>query len=467
MSKQKKHMVTMAIAVAVLALIYTGVTMLSNSVKEEETDSISLIQIDPTELNKIDIATRKQESFSIQLKHDDSGTTYTMSGNSSLTYSQSLMQQLMNMCCDLSARPVEQDCKDLSKYGLSKEQEHDTIILTKSDNNTMTVTLGLIVDSLGTYCKLNDSNTVYLLDSDTAATLTQPQTYYRDLALFSGYYSLWEDLKTVSIDRMADGTKLTLQVRDISHLSEDQATAYSRFIFTEPLSCDADDSKLNAGLLGDLQNACTAQSIAEDFPSDVSKYGLDTPIRIHLTANNLDSTLLVGNKTGEDGIYVMPEGGKTVFICNASDFDFLHHDWNDWRSTNLLPCSLTQIDRIKVQQGDTVHTVTVTHVPADENKEADTETITATLNGNDMTDEAFQQLFLAVTSINYTRLLEDPQAADAEMTLTVTLTDKTTHKLCFAKGGSREYLVSVDDAPYCYGVSQDDVNSILDALKTK
>ena len=69
--------------------------------------------------------------------------------------------------------------------------------------------------------------------------------------------------------------------------------------------------------------------------------------------------------------------------------------------------------------------------------------------------------------MNYTRLVDDPQPADAAITVTVTLTDGTAHTLSFVKGGSREYLADIDGSGYAYGVPQDDVTSILDALKTE
>lgn len=265
---------------------------------------------------------------------------------------------------------------------------------------------------------------------------------------------------------MDDGTTVTLSARDTSDMDEDAAEAYSEYVFTAPISCDADDSELSTGLLSGLQSGLTAQSIAEDNPSDLSKYGLDDPIRIEIAASSLDAAILVGDETDDGGIYVMKEGGKTVYLCTASDYSFLEEDWNDWRSSNLMPCALSEVDTITVTEDGETHTVDITHVEADENEEDDTDDHTATLDGEDMTDDALEQFFLAITSVNYTRLVENPQQAEASVTVTLTMNDGSTRSLAFTKGGSREYLVSVNGGAYAYGVSQDDLTSILDGLTT-
>ena len=127
-----------------------------------------------------------------------------------------------------------------------------------------------------------------------------------------------------------------------------------------------------------------------------------------------------------------------------------------------MPCALGELSSITVKQGDTTHAVAITHIEDDEGETEDT----ATLDGADMTDDALQQLYLAVSSVNYVRLLEQPEDKQPEVTVTLTMTDGSARSLAFAKGGSREYLVRVNNGTFSYGVGQDDLTSILDALTT-
>ena len=334
----------------------------------------------------------------------------------------------------------------------------------------------------GTYCQIDGKNTIYLVDSDTASALLEQESYYRNLTVLGSYYSLSSEVQSLTVDALADGTVLTVQARDTSGMDETTAKAYSDFVFTAPESCDADDSELKSGLFSDLQTLLTAQSIAEDNPSDLSKYGLDKPTsRVHIKTNSMDATVLIGGTTDDgSGRYVMKEGGSTVFISDASGCGFLNDSWSDWRSTNLMPFSLNEVSQITVTQDGTTHTIAVTQETSDDDtdsedssntdsSDSDSSDIsqTATLDGETMSTKALQQLYAALDSVNYTRILDTLTQQQALATVTLTMTDGNTRSLSFAKGGSREYLVSVDGGAYAYGVQQDELTSITDALKTK
>lgn len=459
MKKNTRRLCIGAAAVAVLGGVYAWL-MLHPAEDDTETPSTALVSMDSDDLASVQVSLRDGGSYTVEFSSDDSGTEYTMSGDD-LDYSESLMQSLMNAASGISARPVEEACTELEKYGLSDDDETDTVVITDTDGTQTTLTLGLSND-FGTYCTAGGSD-VYLLDGDTAQSLTQPQSYYRNLTILGSYYTLSNELHTLSIDRMADGSTVSIEARDTDALDEDAVSAYSDFVFTAPVACDADNSKMSS-MMGQLESGLTADSIAEDDPDDLNKYGLDDPVRISMTANSLDATVLVGDTTEDGHIYVMLEGGRTVFSCDASYYDFLNDDWSSWRSTNLMPCALCEIDQIVITNGSETHTADITHVKADENEDADSDTETAVLDGNDMTDGALQQLFLAVSSVNYTRLVDDPQQAKAEITVTLTMTDGSTRSIAFTKGGSREYLASVNGGAYAYGVPQDDVTSILEQV---
>ncbi|MDO4174830.1 MAG: DUF4340 domain-containing protein [Eubacteriales bacterium] len=469
MKKNTKRLLCGGCAVVVLGLAYAGLTLLPETEETDDAQTVSLVSMDSDSLASVQVSPSDGAAYTVQFEHDDSGTTYTMSGGEAdADYSESLLQELMNHACSISARLVEENCDDLSAYGLSESDTTSSVTITDADEAATRLTFGASNDILdGTYCTVDGGSTVYLLDSDSADSLLQPQTYYRNLTVLGSYYSLSSELESLTIDAMSDGSVVTIQARDTSDMDEEAVDSYSSFVLTQPLSCDADDSTLKSGVLSDLQDAMTAQEIVEDNPTDLSQYGLDTPrAKLRITTNSLDATVLVGDTNADgDGVYLMTEGGSTVFLSTASDFNFLDDDWNDWRSTNLMPCALSELDSITLTQDDMVSEVVLTTVPADENEEEDEDTITATLNGEELSEDALDQLYLAISSVNYVRLVDDPEEdAQAEATLTLTMTDGTTRSLAFTKGGSREYLVSVDGGAFAYGVRQDDLTSILEAF---
>lgn len=462
MRKNTKRLIAGGLAVIMLGVLYAVVMHLPQQQEDEERPSINLVSLDTSELRQVQVKT-KDETYTVQCTHTDDKTTYAMAGTDAEDYSENLLQALAEQSCSISGQQIAEHVDNLDDYGLSDETQ--TIEITDIHDNRTILILGTSNDMLGgMYCRIaGDDPAVYLLDSDTAEALTQPQSHYRNLTVLGSYYSLSSELQSLHIDCMADGTAVTIQTRDTSGMDDDVTDNYSAFVFTQPISCDADDNKLSTGVLSDLQDALTAQAIVEDNPVDLDEYGLKNPTaRLHLTTSSLDATVLVGNTDGDGGIYLMKEGGSTVFLSSASSFGFLQEDWNDWRSTNLLPCALRELSKITVEQADITHTVIITHT---ENEDGEIDN-TATLDGADMTDDALQQLYLAVSSVNFIRLVEPPENKQPDVTVTLTMTDHSTRSLAFAKGGSREYLVSVNGSSFAYGVGQDDLTSILDALTT-
>lgn len=461
MRKNTKRLLAGSVAVIVLGGLYAGIMHLPDLEDSSEPQSAQLISIETDKLSQVHVTTDTEE-YTIQCSHTDNKTTYSMAGTDASDYSDSLLQELAEQACSVSGQLIAENCDDLSEYGLSDSK--NTVEITDTDDKTTILTLGLSNDVLGgQYCRVNDTDTVYLLDSDTAQALSQDRLYYRNVTVLGSYYSLSSELQSLRIDAMADGSVVSIQAREAADEHDSMSDQDTEFVFTQPVSCDADDNTLNTGVLSDLQDGLTAQEIVEDDPADLGKYGLEQPTaRLHITTSSLDATVLVGDTDENGGIYVMKEGGSTVFLSNASSFGFLKEDWNDWRSTNLMPCTLSELSRITVKQTDSTHTVVITHTEEDDG-ETDT---TATLDGEDMTEDALQQLYLAVSSVNYIRLLEEPEDKQPEVTVTLTMTDGSTRSLAFAKGGSREYLVRPDNGTFSYGVGQDDLTSILDALTT-
>lgn len=483
MRKNTKRLLLGLVAVAILGGIYAGLMHMPDE-QDTSSETKTLVSLDTEKLSSVHVTLSSGDDYTLTSTTKNKKTTYAMSGSQDASaYSDSLMQNLCSTASSISGQVIETSCEDLSKYGLADSDSVSTVAITDTDGNTTTLRFGVSSDVVsGTYCNIDGKTDVYLVDSDTASALLEQESYYRNLTVLGSYYSLSSEVQSLTVDALADGTVLTVQARDTSNMDETTAKAYSDFVFTAPVSCDADDSELKNGLLSDLQTLLTAQSIAQDNPSDLSQYGLDKPTaRVHIKTNSIDATVLIGSTTDDNsGRYIMKEGGSTVFISDASACGFLNDSWSDWRSTNLMPFSLNEVSQITVTQDGTTHTIAVTQETSDEDTDSEDSSNTdssdssssdvsqtATLDGETMSTEALQQLYAALDSVNYTRILDMPTQQQALATVTLTMTDGSTRSLSFAKGGSREYLVSVDGGAYAYGVQQDELTSITDALKTK
>lgn len=467
MTRAAKRLIAAGAAAALLGGVY--VLLLTHPApSDEDGTTASLTSIDTEEVTNIAVSLSSGEEFSVRCSTDDSGTSYVVRGDKNGSYDQTELSTLLDTVCAVSGTAVDAGEEDLAEYGLSDEDEVDRITVTQDDDSETTLLFGLHSDALdGVYCRTEDSTDVVFVSSSTADTLLSPLSDYLSLHVLHTYYSLSSELNRLTVNALSDGTTLTIERRDTSELEDDQTSAYSDFIITEPESCDADDDALSDGILGDLQSGLTAESIAvrKADEDDLAEYGLDNPTAtLTMVFDNDEETILVGT-SDEDATYVMRYGDDTIFACSSSAFGFLDEDWTEYRSTKLLAFAKSQLTRAKLTDADgKTHTAKLKYVPADENEESDTDTMTGTLGGENLSSEDIDQLYTALTTLYAVMVRDMPADAETMMTLTVKLTDGTSHTVSLAKGGSREYFADVDDSGYLYTLSQSDIDALQDAF---
>lgn len=466
MTRAVKRLIAAGAAATLLGGVY-ALLLTHPAPSDEDGTTASLTSIDTEDVTNIAVSLRSGEEFSVRCTSDDTGTSYSMRGDKNGAYDQEELSSLLDTVCAVSGTAVDAG-DDLADYGLSDEDEVDRITVTQDEDTKTTLLFGLHSDALdGVYCRTEDSTDVVFVSSTTADTLLRPQSDYLSLRVLHTYYSLSSDLDRLTVNALSDGTTLTIERRDTSGLEEDQTSAYSDFVITAPKSCDADDDALSDGILGDLQSGLTAESIAvrKADSDDLAEYGLDHPTAtLILEFANAKETILVGT-SDEDTTYVMRDGDKTIFACASDSFAFLNEDWTEYRSTKLLAFAKSQLTRAKLTDADgTTHTAKLKYVPADENEDSDTDTMTGTLSGEGLSSEEIDRLYTALTTLYAVMVRDTPADAETLMTLTVKLTDGTSHTVSLAKGGSREYFADVDGSGYRYTLSQSDIDALLDAF---
>lgn len=454
-----KKLIAAALAVAVLGGLYAWL-MLNPAAEEDEDAEQPILSLEKNELSALTVTPAGGTEFTIRLTQDGSTTVYTMS-DSAHDYDDTQMSELVSAVCELSGQKIESGSKRLDTYGLEKG---GTSVRIRQKSGTSTLLLGKENTALGgTYCRLDGSDDVYLLSTDTAAQLTADLISYRQLLVAGGYYDLYSDMDSLTISG-SGRTAIAAGRRSMDGIREDAADAYSDFVFLQPVPCAADDSAFSDGLLTQLQYALTAQSIAEDDPSDLSRYGLDDPVSIRIKTDNADFTILVGAADGDGGRYLMREGGSTVFISDASNLEFLDKDWRAYRSDVLLSFGRTELKRITLSEGDTLHRVDFSQTDEKDDDGDTLRTTTAKYNGTDMTDDAMDACYTNYSSIRFTEQLDGAPSGSPKYTASVELEDGTRHTVSFVKHGSRTYAANVDGGAEWFSVPQDTVTALLDSM---
>ncbi|MGN1031531.1 MAG: DUF4340 domain-containing protein [Butyricicoccaceae bacterium] len=458
-----KKLIAAALAVAALGGVYAWLMLHPAAEEDADDEEQTILSIEESKLSRITVTPTEGDAFSIRIQQEDDSTVYTMD-DSKHDYDDTQMSALASAVCDLSGHAVETDSTNLDSYGLSAEDDPFSVTVQLDGDSTQTILLGKQNSALGgTYCRLDGSEDVYLLDEDTVEQLTADLMSYRQLLVAGGYYDLYSDAQSLTVSGPGRKT-LTIERRDTDSLREDAASSYSEFILTAPVQCDADDTVLSDGLLTGLQYALTAYDIVEDDPADLSQYGLDNPVTVRVRTDNADFTVLIGKEDGDGGRYLMRKDGNTVFCSDESDFDFLDSDWSAWRSRKLLSFGLTELKCITFSDGKTTHRVNFTQTDEEDEDGETTRTTTSKLDGETMSEDAMNALYTNYSAIRFTEALSDTPSRDADYTVTVERTDGTKSTIRFVKYASRTYAANVDGSSEWFAVSQDTLTTLQDCL---
>lgn len=464
MMKKHKKLLIVLLLVALLGGIYAYL-ILHPPADEEGNSMQTILSQEESDLSGVTVTPADSTTFTVSLQQDGESTLYTMDDKEH-DYDDTQMSSLVGVICELSGYLVESDCENPDSYGLGQTPAGGSVSIERTDGSGFTVLLGKENTAIGgIYCRLSDSNEIYLLNQDASEQLTADLQSYRSLLVAGGYYDLYSDLDSLSISGSGRST-ITIERRNTDDLREDAVNSYSEFVFIRPVSCAADDSAFSDGTLMQLQYALTAQSIAADDPSDLALYGLDDPVSIHIRTNNADVTVLVGNPDGNGGQYMMREGGNTVFVSDASNLSFLDTDWREWRSKDLLSFAQTELKSITLSDGDTLHSVVFTQTD-EEDEDGNTErTTTATYNGEQMTEDAMDACYINYSSISFTEQLDSAPDGSPQYVIAVDLENGSRYTVQFVKYASRTYAANVDGSSEWFTVSQDTVTALLDSMTT-
>ena len=472
MTKRIKRLTAAALAVAVLGGIY-AVLLTHPQTDDEDNETVALTSVETEDVAEIAIQLCDGDSYAVACSSDDSGTSYTMNGgDEDGVYDENSLSSLLSTAAAISGQLVEPACQELDKYELDEGNSVDVVTVTQTDGSKTVLQFGLTSETLGgTYCREEENTDVYFVSDSIVSTLLQEQKQYLSMQVLTAYYTLSTDLQALTLRRDGE-TAFALERRDTSGMDEDVSSAYSDFVITEPERCDADDSALNAGILGELQSGLTADTVlkAEAKQYHLEKYGLDSPkAEITLEFDNEEQTLLIGDTDEDSGLTaVMTSDGDTIFGCGSDYFSFVQEDdWAQYRSAHLLAFAKSELDQAVLTEGNDKHTVDFTYVPADENEDEDADTIQAKLDGEELDDEGIDKLYVALTTMKAVSEVDGTTDDTPVLTLTIRLTDGTKHTLALCKGGSREYIANVDGGGYRFTVSQTDVDTLRSAFGEK
>lgn len=366
------------ILIVVVALLGGAYYFLSKNKKPNENaagnnDVVKIL--DYTADNITQITLQNSDGTFVIVKKD---TDWIMSSPSDFKADASKLSSIaINVSSLVADKVIEEDAKDLAKYGLDKPVQ---LTLKLKDNTEKTVLIGSETPTKsGYYVKLKDSGKVYLVSTYTAETLLAAKKDLKDKKL---YTVKPEDIITMSMDRNGASVFTAKKNGDTDWQMQ------------TPIQGAVNTSALEPMLTALTQT--TASEYIEENPSDLAKYGLDKPqYAFDFSTSTAKYRLLLGSEKEKGStMYAMLEGGKDVFTIGEGSYNFVDKPLKEIIDVFAYIVNIDQVNKIELTM-DGQTTVFTLDVYKDKDGKTDTDKDKFTMNGKDATvkDKDDKQLF--------------------------------------------------------------------------
>ncbi len=458
--KQFKPVLIAAIACLVIAgALLLVMKLLPNQAEtitpteSADENMLMVIQKSATSVKKADFKTDTGEKYSIEFSLDEDGNQIAtlFGGEEELVYNDSSMYDLAGYLGFMAAIQAIPDAND-KDFGFNKPQRE--IKITYTDGEVIELELGKDAPTGdGIYLKRKDTGNVYLVGGSTTDMLMKTLHDYRVFTLF-GPYEQTTAIRKVTIERQGQD-KLIVEAKS-NDISTSEETSTAQYEIISPVQADVDNSALESGLLQPLIEI-KAESLIEDNPKDLAKYGLDQPVRVEFTDSDDDTvSFLIGANGENGGNFVMIEGSNSV-VLTEQPISFTTVDYTDLMLKLIWLHNMDTVSNIQYQiNGGATHNFVINS----------TNPVSATYDGGEISNDNVSNLFLLTVRFTLQGKLDSSMKYGApKLTINMKLKNGSTTTLQLAEINDRHYAAIIDGTARYY-VNVNQVNELLAAFDT-
>ncbi len=471
MKKQYKKLVMAGIIVvclAVASLILTA--LLDIDLFEKKKTYVIKGQADQMFAVRVTIPKDRwdgQESYRYvvgkMLNEDGESLTYIFQDGGvrdTFDYSQSLLSDAFTRIMALEATEVvyanaqELEGVDLAAYGLTPERAVEVTVVpwdnlledgaTDEEGNKIeklspiTLLIGDYNDvEKEYYCKRTDTDAVYMISAYNANTYLTGATRYRSTDILPDLGTYYDKVRSITLTNAA-GEEIVM-VRNESLVSQVEGeTIFSLFRMESPFVCYVDDTILADEMTSKLDEISVMQ-VVEDFPKDLSVYGLDKNYGTLHFAMMDGSEKILHFSQSNGTCYIRVEGIDSVYLA-MGETGFINLGPMDLRSELVWLHEIKEVDRVLIRTPNGEH---VLQVDDTVDAQAQTGTFVAALDGAAVSEENGRQLYASVISVAYDNIVVGaPEETTPSYTFTVVYKSGFTETVNFYRVTSRQYAVT-------------------------
>lgn len=323
--------------------------------------------------------------------------------------------------------------KDLSRYGIDKEGK--SITVNYFEGEAFQLLFGDKCSDFEYYAADINRGKLYRIPTEKYELLMKHPAEYRNKIICEIDAGTIESF-TVS----KKGNKEVSVEKDKDFVPTEYQTA--SYLVTYPYN-NVKASLVTLQYIFEATEEIIADSIVEEKPSDLAKYGLtdDKKTSISFTDANKTATLFFGDE--KDGkVYTMCEGTDAVYLAERELYNLIKNYKSYGYIENFIAMhNIKDVKSIEITSGDKKRFMEIFR--DNEGKE------TFKVDGKDETDKRFRKLYRDVIAIDLTDIADKNTDGKLYATVTYTLENGQTDTYNYYDYDSENCMVTSKDNLYC------------------
>jgi hypothetical protein len=249
----------------------------------------------------------------------------------------------------------------------------------------------------GFYAREENSREVVLVSQWQSGSLTKVVEDIYNLSffpqeIFFGAETVMDVFDIVLIEKEDEVVELHRRPNEVLF---EMGLGTSRYKMLQPLESDCNDYIIENSILDNIITI-EPESVEAKHPADLSVYGLDSPVRLTLSAQDWSKTLLIGRHDIErGGRYVMIEGYDAVLFDPSGDYSFLNISTSQLRARIIWIHNIVEVASVEFELEGVKRVLEFEH-------DHENQSLEGWLDGAEISEVNARRLYIGILSITQT-----------------------------------------------------------------
>ena len=449
-----KRNIKMLIAVLVVLTLFAGGYFLllkwNPEPKKEETPNIQMESTEyliAEETKNIDYVqfNNGKESYIVR-----NGETPTIEGYSSHIIDVSkLSSAIYNSSRIAISHKLSGKAGNMTEYGLDKTEK--SVLVSLKDGTSHKLLIGNSANFEDEYYVMREGGDfICTISSYKVGSLMVSPSEYRSLdicALDSA------SITSVSIEKNGKKEVSVKYDEEFEATSEYQTASFK---VTYPYN-DVTASFDKLRNLFDNISTLTADSIVEENPSNLTKYGLDKPYTLSVADKSGETTIKMGSYGDNGSVYVMCNDIPVVYLAACPFYETVKQSKaSDYVERFINLFNIKTVQSIELKGENETHTLEITKKSEDN--------YVYKKNGKLISEDNFRDIYQLIVGVTAAEIISENPKGEEKCSITFNFTDKTSKTFTYYVYDERYSIVKTDNGIVCLALTKN-LDHIFSKLK--